>query len=167
MQSVKDYFAPFDTEIEKYAEGVHLLNEGAEESAVRAFEGRYAVRLPYYYREWLKIHNGGELFAVPAGTVLSGLCGDNEPIAGESYLESNFDPVKRGGVPPEIFIIADTNFGDVIGFDLTRTNQYDGKVVEWSHESGEISQTWESLIEWLTDELEQGAMTVDYNGDDK
>ena len=151
MQSVRDYFAPFDTEIEKYAEGVHLLNEGAEE----------------YYREWLKIHNGGELFAVPAGTVLSGLCGDNEPITGESYLESNFDPVKRGGVPPEVFIIADTNFGDVIGFDLIRTNQYDGKVVEWSHESGEISRTWESLIEWLTEELEEGAMTVDYNGDDK
>ena len=166
MKSVNSYFSSFYTEINKYSAGIHILNPGTSESLLSDFENKYNIKLPYYYREWLKINNGGELFAVPAGTILSQLLGDSYPIEGESYLESNFNMKARCGIPQEIFIIADTSYGDVIGFNLNNTDAYDGEIVCWSHESGSMSQTWNSFIEWLNYEMESGRMIIDYNGDD-
>jgi cell wall assembly regulator SMI1 len=34
-------------------------------------EADLKIKLPEVYREFLKICNGGELFAIPAGTILS------------------------------------------------------------------------------------------------
>ena len=166
LKSVNSYFSSFYTEINKYSAGIHILNSGTSESLLSDFEHKYNIKLPYYYREWLKINNGGELFAVPAGTILSQLLGDSYPIEGESYLESNFNMKARCGIPQEIFIVADTSYGDVIGFNLNNTDAYDGEIVCWSHESGSMSQTWNSFIEWLNYEMESGRMIIDYNGDD-
>lgn len=166
MKSVKEYFLSFYTEINKYSSGIHTLNPGISESLLSDFEQKYNIKLPYYYREWLKINNGGELFAVPAGTILSQLLGDSSPIEGEAYLESNFNMNARCGIPQEIFIIGDTSYGDAIGFHLNYIDSYDGMIVCWSHESGRISQTWRNFIEWLNYEMECGRMIIDYNGDD-
>ena len=62
MKLVKDYFNKFYTEIGKYKQGVHVLNDGISETEVNDFEIKYHMYLPFFYREWLKMNNGGELF---------------------------------------------------------------------------------------------------------
>ena len=71
MNAVKDYFNKFCTEIGKYKQGIHVLNDGISEKEIDDFEIKYHMYLPFFYREWLKMNNGGELFAVPVGTVLA------------------------------------------------------------------------------------------------
>lgn len=163
MKTVKDYFNHFYTEIGKYKQGIHVLNNGISEEEITDFEIKYHIYLPFYYREWLKINNGGELF-VP-GTVLARIQGNEEYKMGRSYVESNFDPNRRWPTMPNyLFIIADECTGDAIGFDLRRTNRNDGVVIHWDHETGEINREWNHLAEWLDDEMEGGKMLVNYDG---
>lgn len=58
MKRVKDYFNKFYTEIGKYKQGVHVLNDGISETEVNDFEIKYHMYLPFFYREWLKMNNG-------------------------------------------------------------------------------------------------------------
>ncbi len=164
MKTVKDYFSQFYLEIEKYEQGIHVLNNGITEEELTDFEIRYNIYLPFYYREWLKLNNGGELFATPAGTVLKRVRGNEESEFG-SYLENNFDPNKRWPqMPNYLFIIAKECTGDAVGFDLRHTNRYDGVIILGDHETGKVSKRWGSLAQWLDYEMEIGKSLVNYDG---
>lgn len=165
MKSVEQYFSSFYTEVEKYVDGIHVFKDGISEKELSCFEETYNICLPYYYREWLKMNNGGEMFAVPAGTNIAGVLGNGEAAKGEIYLEDNFVASKRPpGLPNYLFIIADNSLGDIIGFDLKHTNDKDGVVVYWNHETGKISEKWDSLAQWLDSVMECGEMLVNYDG---
>ena len=111
MKTVKDYFNQFYLEIEKYKQGIHVLNNGITEAELTDFEMRYNICLPFYYREWLKLNNGGELFM--PGTVLARIQGNEEYKVGRLYVENNFDLNKRWPqMPNYLLIIADECNGD-------------------------------------------------------
>lgn len=117
MKTAEEYFKNFYLEVEKYIQGIHILNKGISEKEICSFEETYDICLPYYYREWLKRNNGGELFAVPAGINIAGILGKQEREMGEIYVEDNFDIKKRvPGMPDFLFILADNCLGDVIAF---------------------------------------------------
>lgn len=164
MKSVEEYFDSFYTEIEKYNKGIHIFGEKLPEEEMYCFEETYGICLPHFYREWLKNNNGGELFAVPAGTNIAGVLGKGTAKKGTLYLEDNFITEKRAGLPNYLFIIADNSLGDVIGFDLRHTNKTDGVIVYWNHETGKISEKWNSLAEWLDSVMESGKMFINYDG---
>lgn len=165
MKSVEEYFDNFYSEVEKYVDGIHILKKGISEKEVCCFEEIYDICLPYYYREWLKKNNGGELFAIPTGTNIAGVLGKGEAEKGELYLEDNFIAKRRPlGIPNYLFIIADNCVGDIIGFDLKHTNKMDGVVAYWSHETGKITEKWNSLAEWLDSVMESGELLVNYDG---
>lgn len=48
--------------------------------------------------------------------------------------------------------------------DLSRTNKMDGVIIYWNHETGEVTEEWDSFGEWLNDEMESGKMLVNYDG---
>lgn len=88
---------PFFDELNKYSEGVHNLNEGASPSLIENLESTLGIKLPKNYKEFLQICNGGELFAAPAGTVISEIYDaskDTKKI-GCSYLNEAFKPERR------------------------------------------------------------------------
>lgn len=82
---------------------------------------------------------------------------------GELYLEDNFYEEKRVGVPENIFMIGNLCDGEIIGFDMNRTDKNDGCVVQYDVESGEILQEWESLYLWLDLTFEEGQILFDDN----
>lgn len=167
-KDVNKYFKAFYKEYNKYADGVHKLQEGASDKVVYDFEEKYNMNLPYYYKEWLKNHNGGVLFPDTIGTVIFSVLGSGSSKEGTYYIEDNFDGSKRlPDMPATFFMIGRTNYGDVIGFDLTNTNLQDGKVVYWNKESKKIEEQWDSFAKWLKDEMLIGKEEVDYNGDEK
>lgn len=156
MERVKDYFNKFYTEIGKYKRGIHVLNDGISEKEIDDFEIKYHMYLPFFYREWLKMNNGGELF--PPGTVLARIQGNEEYKIGRSYVESNFDPNKRWPqMPNYLFIIATECTGDCVGFDLS-------VIIYWDHETGKISREWNNSAEWLDYEMETGKGLINYDG---
>lgn len=165
-----DYLKPFFDEISKYLEGVHNLNEGANSSDIEHLEVSLKIKLPTNYKKFLEICNGGELFAVPAGTVLSEVYirSDGPLKEGTSYLNESFKKERRWPDMPESFlIIADTSYGDTICMDLKTNDSDEARIVKWNHEEGEITNSWETLIDWLMEELEMGAMLVNYDGTNK
>lgn len=165
MKTVEDYFNQFYSEIEKYKQGIHVLNNGITEAELTDFEMRYNICLPFYYREWLKLNNGGELFATPVGTLLARIQGNEEYESGILYVESNFNPNARWPqMPNYLFIIAKECTGDAVGFDLRHTNKYDGVIIYWDHETGKVSKKWNSLAQWLDYEMEMGKNLVNYDG---
>ena len=160
-------FEQFELELQKNVLNIHALNKGIELKEIEVFEKRYGMRLPKILQEWLLLHNGGELFSIPVGTCIAGILGDNQREKGTFYLEDNFNEVKRVGVPDYIFILAITCEGNIIGFDLRRTNLNDGIVVCWDHESDELEEEWKGLEEWLNDEMDTGSMVINYDGTEK
>jgi cell wall assembly regulator SMI1 len=161
---------PFFDEINKYSEGVHNLNEGAGNNDIESLEVSLKIKLPLNYRKLLGLCNGGELFAVPAGTVLSEVYIPSKGAIkmGTAYLNESFKKERRWTDMPESFlIIADTSYGDTICMDLETNNGDEARIVKWNHEEGEVTSSWKRLIDWLMEELELGAMLVNYDGTDK
>lgn len=167
MKKRNNCFKKFYLEISKYVDGVHLLKNGVEMDEIEHFEIQYGMYLPANYKQWLLKNNGGELFATPVGTSIAGILGSKEREKGTFYLEDNFDNKKRVGVPNYIFMIANTCDGNIIGFDLQRTNLEDGVVVYWNHATDELDEEWDSFEDWINEEMETGKMLIDYDGTDK
>lgn len=160
---------PFFDEINKYADGIHNLNNGIDANNIEQLEKQLNIKLPKVYKEFLQICNGGELFATPSGTVLSEIydCTRGPMENGGSYLNESLKPERRWpGMPADYLIIADTNYGDTICMDLSTSDDYEARIVKWDHETGEVADMWRRLIDWLMEELEIGAMLVDYDGND-
>ncbi|MWC30013.1 SMI1/KNR4 family protein [Paenibacillus sp. MMS18-CY102] len=159
---------PFVQEINRYAEGVHSLNEGIDESSIEDLESMLKVKFPKVYKDFLQICNGGELF-IP-GTVISEIytTTSGPKQRGGSYLNDSFMiERRRPGMPDTYLIIADLNYGDTICLDLDTNNGYESTVVQWDREAQEVSRSWGSFVEWIMDTLEEGAMLVDYEGNEK
>lgn len=155
------------SEISKYAKGIHLLNEGIDESQIENFEKTYNMVIPLSYKQWLKKHNGGEFFALPVGTCFAGILGDAEKIKGVFYLEDNFDNLKRIGIPSNLFVVGELCDGELIAFDLERTSKYDGCIVQYDVESSKIINEWNDFEQWLRFVFEEGNELFDYEGNDK
>lgn len=157
----------FYSEIKKYSEGVHYLNQGIDYDSIRLCEEKYCMNLPDSLKEFLHISNGGELFALPAGINIAGILGEEKRKKGIFYLEDNFDPSKRVyGMPSSMFILADLNDGEIVGFDLNRSNLDDGYVIQWDPESAKIIEEWKSLYDWLNSVMKEGKKLFDYDGND-
>lgn len=164
-RQIPSILKPFFEEIDKYAAGVHELNDGSDEVSIAALEKEMNVRLPSLYKDFLKVCNGGELFS--GGTILGKVYNLSEGSMkqGVFYLNRGNRPEhKWPGMPSYYFTIADTNYGDIICINLNSSNGQDCEIVQWSHESGKVSKRWNSLLEWLKDELYQGVMMFDYDG---
>lgn len=167
MKKVEKYYKHFFKELGKYKPGIHMLNAGCAEETVRRFEDTYNINLPYYYREWLKINNGGELFKMMRGTVLAGIR-DVTMKNGRLELADNFDVTKRTpDMPDYLLFLARTGEGDLIGYDLNHTDSMDGEVIYWDSEEKKVTTRWKNFPEWLEDELAYWMDMVDYNGNKK
>ncbi len=168
MNKFTNYLKPFIDEVNKYVEGVHNLNEGVDISVIKECENRLGVQFPQTYKLLLMEYNGGELFALPAGTVLSEIYLKESGEKGVSYLDEVLNKERRwSNLPSEYIIIADTCEGDLICIDLKQSDSEEAKIVKWSHEEGEVVEAWDKLIDWLMDEMEIGAMITNYDGTDK
>lgn len=159
-------FEKFYSEVHKYVQGIHFLRTGIEPVEIDNFENKYGMYLPLNFKKWLSSSNGGELFATPVGTSIAGILGSGMREKGVFYLEDNFDNTKRIGIPNNIFVIAETCDGNIVGFDLERTNLKDGVIVYWNHETNELDQEWSGFEEWLNDEMENGKLLTNYDGTD-
>jgi len=160
---------PFFDEINKYKEGIHNLNDGVSDFQINNIEKSFNISLPNIYKDFLKLVNGGELFAIPSGTTISQIYDPSKGTKQEgiSYLDESMNPQRRWPLMPEDYlIIADKNDGDTICIDLNTSDSQDASIVQWSHETGLVSMRWGNLIDWLMDELEIGAMLVDYDGNE-
>lgn len=157
----------FYREVEKYSEGVHYLNKGIDYNEIELFEENYHINIPDTLKEFLQESNGGELFALPAGINIAGILGREKRRNGIFYLEDNFDVSKRiCGMPSSMFILADLNDGEIIGFDLNRSTYADGYVIQWDPEAAKVIDEWQSLYDWLNCVMEEGAELFDYEGND-
>ncbi|UTR15708.1 SMI1/KNR4 family protein [Salipaludibacillus sp. LMS25] len=168
FQSRNEELKFFFDEIKKYTTNVHSLNPGVNSDQIEEVEKKLDINLPYIYKVFLQVCNGGELF-IP-GTVLAEIYHPElgEKQKGISYINESYREDRR---PPEmsnnLCIIADLNYGNVIAFDLSTNNGQDAIVVQWDNEAQIVSRTWSGFSEWLTDVLEEGSMLVDYNGNEK
>lgn len=157
----------FYCEVKKYSEGVHYLNKGIDSDSIRLYEEKYCINIPNTLKEFLQTNNGGELFALPAGINIAGILGSEKRRNGIFYLEDNFDIKKRVcGMPSSMFILAELNDGEIVGFDLNRSTLEDGWVIQWDIESAKIIEEWSSLYDWLNCVMEEGMELFDYEGND-
>lgn len=157
----------FYCEVKKYSEGVHYLNKGIDYEVIRLYEEKYCINMPNTLKEFLQKSNGGELFALPARINIAGILGEDNRRKGVFYLEDNFDVSKRvHEMPSNMFILADLNDGEIVGFDLSKTTLEDGYVIQWDPENTKIVDEWKSLYEWLNCVMEEGAELFDYEGND-
>lgn len=157
----------FYCEVEKYSEGVHYLNKGIDYNIIKLHEEKYCINIPNTLKEVLQKSNGGELFALQAGINIAGILGGEKRKTGIFYLEDNFDISKRvSGMPSSMFILADLNDGEIVGFDLNRSTLEDGCVIQWDLETAKIIGEWQSLYDWLNCVMEEGAELFDYEGND-
>ncbi|MDE6435280.1 MAG: SMI1/KNR4 family protein [Lachnospiraceae bacterium] len=164
MKKVEKYYKRFYKELSRYKAGIHLLNSGISEEKISKFEDTYNINLPYYYREWLKINNGGELFSAMKGTILAGIA-DSTLHFGKLNVADNFNVAKRlPGMPNYMMFLAWTNGGDLIGYDLNHTDQMDGKIIYWDSEKKEVTSEWADFAEWLEDEMAYWKEIIDYDG---
>ena len=167
MRTVEKYYKRFYKELSKYKRSIHNLNTGVSEDKIHRFEDMYNINLPYYYREWLKINNGGELFTGIGGTMIAGIA-DQSMKYGQLEIADNFNVTKRlPGMPNYLFFLARTNEGDFIGYDLNHTDSMDGKVIYWDCEAKKVTSEWDNFAEWLEDEMAYWHELVDYSGQNK
>ena len=155
------------SEIQKYSLGVQQLNNGIDERTIQNFEVKYEMSIPNIYKQWLKIYNGGEFFAVPVGTSFAGILGDEGRRKGVFYLEDNFDDTKRVGILDNLFVIGELCDGEIIAFDLDATTKEDGCVVQFDLESAQVIVEWDGFAEWLNYIFEEGNGLFDYEGNEK
>lgn len=170
MGEFNNYIKSFKDEIDKYTKGVHNLNKGVSLELIEICEKKLKVKIPLMYKSFLMTWNGGELFAIPVGVELT-----------EVYIETT-GPKKRGigyldeslcdgglaqGLPKEYLIIADTCDGDIVCLDLINNDGNEAKIIKWNQEEEEIVESWNTLSEWLMEEMEIGKLLINYDGSDK
>lgn len=167
MKTAEKYYKRFYREISKYKTKIHNLNSGISEDCICRFEDMYNINLPYYYREWLKMNNGGELFTGIGGTILAGIA-DQTMQYGDLEVADNFNVTKRlPGMPDYLFFLARTEDGDWIGYDLNHTDSMDGKVIYWDTMEKKVTSEWDNFAQWLEDEMAYWKEMVDYDGKKK
>ncbi|WP_315076408.1 SMI1/KNR4 family protein [uncultured Clostridium sp.] len=166
MKKENIVFEPICREIKNYANGIHKMNSGALKTDIEQAEKDLNLKLPNLYKEFLQIYNGGELFAIPAGTTIAKVKeSSEEKKQGIGYINDAFDEKKRWpGMPNNFIIIADRCYGDCICMDIETITEDDAIFIEWDHEEGRVSKFWEGIIKWLEDEMRNGKSLVKYDG---
>jgi cell wall assembly regulator SMI1 len=166
--ATENEFLFFLDEVKRYSPGIHFLNQGAHLEEIETFEAQTDIRLPQQYKDFLQLHNGGELFR--PGTVLAMLhtAADMVKQQGLPYLNDSFDSKHRlAGMPSNLIIIAEMNYGDLICIELSKENPDESNIVQWSYEECDISRRWHDFKEWLADAMDEGRMLIDYDGTEK
>lgn len=169
---MKEQYSEFKSiceEINKYSKGIHKMNPGALKTDIDNAEKELNLKLPNLYRKFLEIYNGGELFAIPAGTTISKVKEvSEEKKQGIGYINDVFNPKRRWpGLPNNFIIIADKCYGDFICIDIETITEEDAIFIQWDHENGCISKFWEGIIEWLEYEMKSGKYLINYDGTEK
>ena len=169
MKKQNIVFKSICEEINKYSKGIHKMNSGALKEDINQAEKDLNVKLPDLYKEFLEIYNGGELFAIPAGTtILKVKEVSEEKKQGIGYINDAFNPQKRlPGMPNNFIVIADKCYGDCICIDIETITKEDAIFIEWDHENGGVSKFWGGIIEWLEEEMKNGKYLINYDGTDK
>lgn len=134
------------------------MNSGALKEEIHEAEKDLNLKLPNLYKEFLQIYNGGEIFAVPAGTtILKVKEHSEERKQGIGYINDAFDSTKRWpGMPDNFIVIADRCYGDCICMDIDTITEEDAVYIEWDHEEGQVSKFWTGIVQWLEEEMRNG-----------
>lgn len=115
-------------------------------SEICEFEKNNGIMLPKDYVEILKTFDGGEIL-IP-GPQIFGL---KESEIRKSIREANNKKTRNSlSIPKNYLIIAKLNFGDFICINLNQP--FD--VIQWDHENDQLFCTWNSLEEWLIENID-------------
>ena len=125
----------------------HELNPGLSLAEIESFEQKNNTTLPEPLKELYLHFDGGELF-IPGTTVYSLY----SPDSGYSLIEENTPDVRQYICIPDTYLIfASYCWGDRVCINTSAP--YD--VVEWDHETNEISYSWDGLDSFLLYEIER------------
>jgi len=159
-------FETFRREVQKYEEAVHRLHPPASSASIDAAEFQLQVDFPQEYKAFLRIWNGGLLFAREFYDILIWSVADERVQSTKEYdcevVQTNRALMERGH-PPHLLGIAAYSDGNLVCLDLSR----DGRAVLWLRDEGCIEQEWNTLTDWLTHEMEEGALLYDYHGNER
>lgn len=112
--------------------------------------------MPRAYEQWLTFCNGGLLF----DTVLLSTADYDEDTecSFDTYEEWNSSEARSEmGVPLGYEVFAFRSYGDPICFN---TAEKDEKVYLWDVENEEFSDIWDSVEDWLIEEIDGGIQLI-------
>lgn len=113
---------------------------------IKKFEAKNNLLLPCELKNIYQEFDGGEIL-IP-GPKIFGL-EDSEKR--ESLREANSKRIRNNfSIPRNYLIIAKVNFGDFICINLNQP--FD--IIQWDHENNKPFCTWNSLTEWLRDNID-------------
>lgn len=113
---------------------------------IKKFESKNNLLLPPELKNIYQEFDGGEIL-VP-GPKIFGL---KDSETRESLREANNKKIRNNfSIPRNYLIIAKLNFGDFICINLNQP--FD--IIQWDHENDEPFCTWNSLKEWLKDNID-------------
>ena len=136
----------------KNDESRHTLTDGISEEDIVKLENSLGVRLPYDYREFLKVTNGAEINT--NGVTLYGVHtedkGEREEF--DKYLNENLiEELHEFGFPEGFLSVGEIGNGDEIMIDMEFR---DYTVVYFDHEIVGYEETWDCFLDWIEEELD-------------
>lgn len=119
--------------------------DSVSDNEITDFENDNGIYLPKDYAELLKTFDGGEIL-IP-GPIIFGVKENNlrktiKEINGKSFR-------KNFSIPSNYLIFGKLNYGDFVCINLN--NPHD--IIQWNHETDQLFCSWESLKDWLKDNL--------------
>lgn len=182
--NAKIIFANFVRELNKYAAGVHRLNDSAGSYLIEYAEKKLNFNFPERYRQFLGLWNGGTLFG--SGVMVFGIdekkqdkresripakarstaSGEKKKsiTKTEDIIDSNLPRDRWPGIPETYLIIARTGIGDRICLDMRTSKGGEAEVIQWDHEIQKKVRSWKTLAKWLEYEMKVGKELFDYDG---
>ena len=113
---------------------------------IKDFELENNLQLPFELKKIYQKFDGGEIL-IP-GPQIFGLRNSKKR---ENLKEANSRKIRNNfSIPKNYLIIAKLNYGDYICINLNKP--FD--IIQWDHESDQPFCTWNSLKEWLNDNID-------------
>lgn len=113
---------------------------------IKKFESENNLLLPSELKNIYQEFDGGEIL-IP-GPKIFGLKNNEKR---ESLREANNKKIRNNfSIPRNYLIVAKLNYGDFICINLNQP--FD--IIQWNHENDEPFCTWNSLKEWLKDNID-------------
>lgn len=124
------------------------LNPPLKDSEIISYENKHSIQLPIFFKEMLRLFNGGEIYA--PGIKVYGIDKDDE---------SDFIYISRINstnlkIPENYYIIAKLNYGDYICLNFLPP--FD--VIQWDNTNKRKYLSWSSLETWLESVIDFGYM---------
>lgn len=129
----------------KYS-SVMNLNKPLNPEVLNSFHTENQIEIPAPLVALLGYFNGGEIF-IP-GTTIYGI--DTRDVKKNIKYANRGDIRRLFHIPNTYLIFAKMNFGDFICINLNPP--FD--VIQWDHEQDEVYLTWDSIEEWLVEEID-------------